>query len=517
MILIPLKLIEKNEQIARKLTRKFKYVLVDEYQDTNSAQYRLLKKLAKVHGNICCVGDDDQSIYSWRGADIRNILDFQKDFSNAKLIRLEENYRSIPNILKTASHLIANNTKRIGKTLRPGKKYNVENKVMIHSFFDAEDEARFIAKSLIEHNKNGKSWDDMAVLIRSGYLSRVIEERLIENEIPYKTVGTIKFYDRTEIKDALSYFRLIVHPQDDLAFERIINTPRRGVGAVAFSILQELSKKHKKSLFESLKIALKSERIKGKTGEALKRFVKGIEHFQTRSDTENCGVIGEEILEKMGYIFHWENSKDADTSIRLEHLKDLKITMKRYTFLPEFLEHISLISAVENLNGKEHVLLMTMHSAKGLEFDLVCLPAWEERIFPNDKALEEGSLEEERRLAYVGITRAKSKVIISYSASRFLFGTRQHNFPSSFLNELPSETIEIIDHSVEKEKKNKKAKKISQDKAFSDDVNSLLIGRKINHSKFGVGEILDADATMLTVVFDDDKVEKLHARFVEFL
>ncbi|MBN1783472.1 MAG: UvrD-helicase domain-containing protein [Alphaproteobacteria bacterium] len=517
LILLPLQLIEKNEAIAQKMAFKFKYVLVDEYQDTNTAQYRLLKKLAAGSGNICCVGDDDQSIYAWRGADIRNILDFQKDFPKATLIRLEENYRSTPMILKTASHLIANNKERLGKTLRPGKEHDSQEKVKIHSFFDADEEARFIAQTLYETNQKGTSWSQMAVLIRSGYLSRAIEEQLIENEIPYKTVGTIKFYDRAEIKDALCYMRLIVHPQDDLAFERIINTPRRGVGSVALTLLQEGAKIHKKSLFEALKIALDFGKIKGKTGEALKEFVSMIEGFQQRAVTDDCGKLGEEILIQSGYMAHWENSKEPDASLRLEHLKDLLITMGRYGSLPEFLEHIALISAVENLNGEEHVLLMTMHAAKGLEFDLVCLPAWEEKVFPNDKALEEGSLEEERRLAYVGITRAKKQAMISYVASRFVFGARQHNFPSSFINELPVETTDIIDHSIGAQPTVKKAKKIAQDFSFAQDLNSLLVGRKVNHKTFGVGEILDADASTLTVVFENNHVEKLHARYVEFL
>ncbi|OQX93409.1 MAG: hypothetical protein B6I23_03485 [Rickettsiaceae bacterium 4572_127] len=514
LILLPLKLIETHKEIAQKIAWKFKYILVDEYQDTNSAQYKLLKKLTEINKNICCVGDDDQSIYGWRGADIRNILNFQKDFPDAELIRLEENYRSTSNILKTASHLISNNKERLGKTVFTNINHKLQEKITINSFFEANEEAVFIAQKLLENNKNKIKWSEMAILIRSGYLSRSIEEQLIAHEIPYKTVGTIKFYERAEIKDALAYFRLISHPQDDLAFERIINTPRRGVGAVAISILHEIAKRENKNLFESLKSALETERIKGKTGERLEKFVKGISHFRERVETEDCGLIGAEILEKMGYLNHWEISKDADSSIRLEHLKDLMMTMKKYPSLPDFLEHIALISAVENLNEKDHVLLMTMHSAKGLEFDAVFLPAWEENIFPNEKAIEENSLEEERRLAYVGITRAKKQVMISHTASRFLFGTRQHNFPSIFIDELPTETTEIIEHSMQKESKNTKLK---NDQIFSEDVNTMLIGRKINHKEFGVGEILDADTTELTIVFGDEQVEKLHANSVEFL
>ncbi|MDR3126069.1 MAG: UvrD-helicase domain-containing protein [Rickettsiales bacterium] len=448
LLLYPLMIFEKNPAVLAELQEKFRYILVDEYQDTNAVQYRLLKLLSAKHRNIACVGDDDQSIYSWRGAEIDNILKFERDFDGAKVIRLETNYRSTPFILRAASGLISKNFGRLGKTLRPCDAAEADcAKVAVRGVWSGEEEARAIADQIEHHQRRGTPLSQMAVLVRAGYQTRVFEERLVRAGVPYRIIGGLKFYERQEIKDAVAYLRLLSYPQDNLSFERIINVPRRGIGDKTLAEIAKNAREKHISYFES---AREFGHGKTKQAAALKQFAESFDRWRAEAARQDGGaadpsVLAKTMLEESGYIDMWKSSKKIEAEAKLQNIMEfLGILKSDFSSINEFLEYVTLFTENnESADGDaEYVSLMTLHAAKGLEFDAVFLPGWEMGIFPNEKATQEGGLEEERRLAYVGITRAKKFVEIYYAGSRQVFGQWQRNVPSIFLSELPRDAIE---------------------------------------------------------------------------
>ena len=461
LLLYPLMIFEKNPVILNEFQNKFKYILVDEYQDTNAVQYKLLKLLSEVHHNICCVGDDDQSIYSWRGAEIENILRFENDFENAKIIRLETNYRSTPHILHAASCLIAKNKGRLGKELRPCKAKidETSKKIQVHGVWNGDEEAHEIVDQIEFYQRKGIPLSEMAVLVRAGYQTRLFEEYFIKSGISYKIIGGLRFYERQEIKDIIAYLRLLVYPQDNISFERIINVPKRGIGDKTLQNINIYARERHISLFDATEEMLKNNKITGKASLTLQKFIddfhrwriiyngNAVDLLDNHKITEHYQLV-EMMLKESGYIEMWQNSKKADAEAKIQNIMEfLGIIKSDFETINEFLEYITLF--IENnettIDSKNYVSLMTLHAAKGLEFDVVFLPGWEMGIFPNEKSSFENStsLEEERRLAYVGITRAKQVVEIFFAGSRMVFGQWQQNLPSIFLNDLPEEDIEI--------------------------------------------------------------------------
>lgn len=464
LLLYPLMILEKNPDILEKFQQRFKYILVDEYQDTNLVQYKLLKLLSKYHNNICCVGDDDQSIYSWRGAEIDNILNFEKDFKEAKIIRLETNYRSTEHILHAASNLIAYNKGRLGKTLKPASvNQNKDNiKIKINGVWNEKEEALDIVDKVNYYNRHNFKLSEIAILVRAGYQTRLFEEKLIRAGVPYKIIGGLRFYERQEIKDIIAYLRLLIYPQDNLSFERIINVPKRGIGERTLQIISIYAKENNLSLFNSLEELLKLNKITGKTALYTQQFVDDFYRWRLLYNGESLNLLDtekisqaqlvENIIKESGYENMWFNSKKEEAESKIQNIKELiGIIKSDFETIPQFLEYITLFTEHNNVNveDNEYVSLMTLHAAKGLEFDVVFLPGWEMGIFPNEKTIDEKSnsslIEEERRLAYVGLTRAKQIVEIYYAGFRTLFGQRQYSLPSIFLKELPEEDIEIND------------------------------------------------------------------------
>ncbi len=409
-----LTLFTAHREVLEEYQRRFRYILVDEYQDTNVAQYLWLRLLAQAHRNLCCVGDDDQSIYSWRGAEIGNILRFEKDFPGAAIIRLEQNYRSTPHILGAAGGLIAQNAGRLGKTL--WTEAGEGEKVTLRGLWDADEEARWVGDEIESLQRKGQKLAEIAILVRAGFQTREFEERFITIGLPYRVVGGPRFYERQEIRDALAYLHLIHQPDDDLAFERIINTPRRGIGNVLLQSLHVLAREHLADLarWRGLDVA--------------------------------HPMLAQIVLDESGYTAMWQEDKSADAPGRLENLKELVTAMAEFDTLGGFLEHVGLVMEATAETGADMVSLMTLHSAKGLEFDTVFLPGWEEGLFPSQRSVDEAGLaglEEERRLAYVGITRARHRAAISFAANRRIHGTWQGAIPSRFVGELPPDHVEI--------------------------------------------------------------------------
>ena len=434
---------------------------MDEYQDTNLIQYKLLKMLSAAHNNICCVGDDDQSIYSWRGAEIDNILKFEQDFKDAKIIRLETNYRSTSHILNAASYLISHNKNRLGKQLVPCKNTieNEENvKIQVHGVYNGEEEALQIIDKISYYQRKKYKLSEMAILVRAGYQTRLFEEQLIRSGISYKIIGGLKFYDRQEIKDIIAYLRLLIYPKDDLSFERIVNVPKRGVGERTLQTIKQYANENSVSMFDALDSLLKANKITGKAGLNLQKFVDDFYRWRLAYQGKNVDLLSskvvdqaklvENIIYESGYVNMWHNSKKIEAEGKIQNILEfIGIIKSDFESIPEFLEYITLFTEKNNNDdiNQEYISLMTLHSAKGLEFDIVFLPGWEMGIFPNEKSLAENmasSIEEERRLAYVGITRAKKIVEIFFASSRRTFGQYQQNLPSVFLQELSKDDIE---------------------------------------------------------------------------
>ena len=444
LILHAVKILEKNLDIREIYSKNFKYILVDEYQDTNFIQSKWLKLLSEKNKNICCVGDDDQSIYSWRGAEIKNFLEFDQVYENTKVIRLEENYRSTENILSVASNLISNNQNRVGKTLKTTMEEG--ELVKLNCFKNGKDEAIGISDE-IEKLKKKFTYNNITILVRAIFQTREFEERFLKIGLPYRILGGTKFYERAEIKDCVAYLRLIYQEKDDLAFERIVNNPKRSIGESSLKSIHEYSKKYKICLESSSKKMIQENLIKPKAKIGLSSFLELI--FKWRNDLKvkqiNHVKLLQTVLDESGYSAMLKNKKDIENENRLENIKELLSAMKEFDNLESFLEHVSLATSVDQEWEGEKINMMTMHAAKGLEFEVVFLPGWEEGLFPHQKSIEEkgqSGLEEERRLAYVGLTRAKKKAIISFSMNRFYQGDWIDSMASRFIDELPEKYLE---------------------------------------------------------------------------
>ncbi len=444
LILHTVKILENNTEIREIYSKNFKYILVDEYQDTNFIQSKWLNLLAEKNNNICCVGDDDQSIYSWRGAEIKNFLDFDKNYKNTKIIRLEKNYRSSQNILSVASTLISNNQNRVGKTLESTK--DIGEPVKLNCFRSGKDEAVGISDE-IEKNQKKFSLNNIAILVRAIFQTREFEERFLKIGMPYRIVGGTKFYERAEIKDCIAYLRIIFQEKDDLAFERIVNNPKRSIGDSTIKQIHENSKRNSVCLEKSSKQLVEMNLIKPKTKIGLSSFLSLIEKWRYDLNIKKINHVKllQIILDESGYSAMLKNKKDLENENRLENIKELLSAMKEFDNLEGFLEHVSLATSIDEDWEGEKINMMTMHAAKGLEFDVIFLPGWEEGLFPHQKSIEEkgqNGLEEERRLAYVGITRAKKIANISFSMSRFYQGDWIDSLASRFIDELPDEYME---------------------------------------------------------------------------
>ncbi|MDR1236064.1 MAG: UvrD-helicase domain-containing protein [Holosporaceae bacterium] len=441
LLLYVIKLFRLHPEVLQKYRSKFKYILVDEYQDTNMAQYMWLRLLSPLGEGICCVGDDDQAIYSWRGAEVGNILRFEKDFQNTKVVRLERNYRSQGHILGAASFLISKNKQRLGKTI--WTESDQGEKVTLKCTYNGFDEAKFVAETIAQLRRNETEFGKMAVLVRAGFQTREFEERFIACGLPYRVVGGLKFYDRQEIKDVVAYLRLIYQPNDSLAFERIINTPRRGIGAAAVAGFHALAAERNISLFFAAKEMAESKLLKPALSKSVGSFVHLIEFLRSKK-TLKPAEIAKFILEETGYLAVLSAEQTIEAQGRIENIKELLIALEEFPDLPTFIDHISLVVDSPKNSQEDVVSIMTLHSAKGLEFDAVFLVGWEDGIFPHSLSIQENNLEEERRLAYVGLTRARKYAYITYAKNRRVYNQWQANMPSVFLSELPGEHIRRV-------------------------------------------------------------------------
>ena len=445
LLLHNLSLFTGNPDILADYQRRFRYVLVDEYQDTNVAQYLWLRLLAQKRRNLCCVGDDDQSIYSWRGAEIGNILRFERDFPGATIARLEQNYRSTPHILGAAGCVIAQNRGRLGKTLWTDA--DEGEKVVMRAVWDAEEEARWVGDEIEALQRKSHALSEVAILVRASFQTREFEDRFISLALPYRVIGGPRFYERQEIRDALAYLRLVNQPADDLAFERILNTPRRGIGSATVQELHSVARTERLPLIEAARTVITGERLRPAARNALAAFIGAVDRWRARAQQISHTDLVQIVLDEAGYTAMWQADRSPDAAGRLENLKELVVAMAEFENLGGFLEHVSLVMDNAAEAGGDMVNLMTLHSAKGLEFDTVFLPGWEEGLFPNQRAMEENglaALEEERRLAYVGLTRARHRAYVSFAANRRIHGQWQNTIRSRFVDELPLEHVEVI-------------------------------------------------------------------------
>ena len=445
LILHVVKILERNLDIRNIYSNNFKYILVDEYQDTNYIQSKWLHLLSEKHKNICCVGDDDQSIYSWRGAEIKNFLEFDQVYKNSKVIRLEENYRSSQNILSVASDLISNNQNRVGKTLKTTM--DEGDLVKLNCFKNGKDEAIGISDEIEKSLKKKYSFNNIAILVRAIFQTREFEERFLKIGLPYRILGGTKFYERAEIKDCVAYLRLIHQPKDDLAFGRIVNNPKRSIGESTIKSIHEFSKDSSVSLEIASKKLIEQNLIKPKTKIGLSAFLFLIDKWRNDINIKKINHVKllQLVLDESGYSVMLKNKKDLENENRLENIKELLSAMKEFDSLEAFLEHVALATSIDQDWEGEKINMMTMHGSKGLEFDVVFLPGWEEGLFPHQKSIEEkgqNGLEEERRLAYVGITRAKNKALISFAMNRFYQGNWIDSMASRFIEELPEKYLE---------------------------------------------------------------------------
>jgi DNA helicase-2/ATP-dependent DNA helicase PcrA len=540
LLLHNLTLLQGHLDLLQEYQHRFRYILVDEYQDTNVAQYlwlRLLMLDGEGQGrNICCVGDEDQSIYGWRGAEIGNILRFEKDFPGAQIIRLEQNYRSTGHILGAASSLIAHNRDRLGKTLWTSSEEGEE--IRVQALWDGESEARFVGDEIEAYQRKGLSLDKMAVLVRAGYQTREFEERFLSIGVPYRVIGGPRFYERQEIRDALAYLRLIQSPEDDLAFERIINMPKRGVGPASLQLINQTAREQGTSLIGAVKYLLANDGFKAKLRTTLQGLIMHYDRWRDAMADIPHTDMAERVLEESGYIAMWQAEKGPDAAGRLENLKELINAMAEFDTLQGFLEHVSLVMEVAEGQASEQVTLMTLHAAKGLEFDVVFLPGWEEEIFPSRRSLEENGmkgLEEERRLAYVGLTRARKSAVISHVANRLIHGSWNNAIPSRFISELPkahvreqaqggmfrnmpprmnrAASFESGAHHYPARPRPQviegRAREITRESA-----SPYARGARVFHQKFGYGTVVAVEGSKLEVDFDQADIKKIMADFV---
>ena len=456
-----IRLFRENPEVLREYNQRFKYILVDEYQDTNVAQYMWLRLLAQPFShaddpdsvmvpNICCVGDDDQSIYGWRGAEVDNILRFEKDFPGAKVVRLERNYRSTAHILGAASHLITHNEGRLGKTLFTDTAEPDDAKVIVSAGWDSEEEARSIGDEIESLQSKGHMLNEIAILVRASFQMREFEDRFVTMGLNYRVIGGPRFYERMEIRDAMAYFRVVCQPADDLAFERIVNKPKRGIGDATIRTIHDNARARGIPLTIAARELVETEELKPKVRNTLRGVLDNFDRWREELTAISHTELAEMILDESGYTEMWQNDRSADAPGRLENLKELVRSMEEFENMQGFLEHISLVMDTDNNEDMDAVSIMTLHSAKGLEFDTVFLPGWEEGLFPHQRSLDEGGrtgLEEERRLAYVGITRARERCYIWFVSNRRIHGLWQSSLPSRFIDELPEEHVEVAESS----------------------------------------------------------------------
>lgn len=548
IILHALTILMSHSDILEKYQNRFKYIMVDEYQDTNVTQYLLIRLLCQKYRNLCCVGDDDQSIYSWRGAEIENILRFSKDFPDAKTIRLERNYRSTANILAAASCLISHNQGRLGKTLKVAENSpacQCENcKIKVVSTYNGEEEAQYTVDEIEAQTRQRFQYSDMAVLVRTAAQTREFEEKFMSEAIPYQVIGGLKFYERAEIRDALAYFRVVLQPHDDLALERIINKPARGIGAKSVEKFRDEARHSGVSLYMAIEKLLNEGAVSGKAKSSLTKLMDNFAEWRRMLNAVTPNELADQILEDSGYIDMLKMDKSVEAPGRLENLKELVNVMgdsDKYPTLADFMEHVSLVMDKDDMTNDNKVTLMTLHSAKGLEFDIVFLPGWEESLFPHQRALDEGgseALEEERRLAYVAITRARKKLYISMAHNRRVYGQWQNNLPSRFINELPPANIEICNkctnfygntsYSQNNYTKRNSYHNYNDDEvsygnsSYRDDyrstnhksVHASIIGTKVFHEDFGYGKVLGAEGNKLDVFFENSGRKKVMANYL---
>jgi DNA helicase II / ATP-dependent DNA helicase PcrA len=527
-------LLRDHPDILAQYHRMFRYIMVDEYQDTNTVQYLWLRLLAQSHKNICCVGDDDQSIYSWRGAEVENILRFEHDFPGAKIVRLEENYRSTEPILAAASALIAHNEGRLGKTLRSGLRDPSGERVTVAGLWDSDEEARMVGDRIETLRRVGESLSEMAILVRAGFQTRAFEERLITLGVPYRVIGGLRFYERQEIRDAIAYLRLVVQPADDLAFERIVNVPRRGVGDVALRKMHETARTSGLPLLESAAILIADGRLKGRVRENMDALLRAFGRWRALAETDGHVVAVATLLDESGYIEMWQQDKSPDAPGRLENLRELVRALVDFDTLAGFLDHVSLVMENDEAAGGERISLMTLHGAKGLEFDTVFLPGWEEGLFPNQRALDEGgtkSLEEERRLAYVGLTRARRRAIVSHAANRRIYANWQASIPSRFIEELPDASVEHIGSAVLARDarvmaatnfpgqfplgaRRARITEVWEQPARPARSNVIPVGARVFHQKFGYGTVTAVENDRLDVTFEKAGEKHVLDRYV---
>ncbi len=544
-----LEIFDKAPEVLAYYQDKFHYVLVDEYQDTNNVQYQWLLRLAATRKNLCAVGDDDQSIYSWRGANIANILRFEKDFTNACVIRLEQNYRSTGNILKAADSVILNNKERHGKTLWTDAGEGAP--IKLFSFIDDRSEAATIADAIANHHRQGRHrLSETAILVRAGYQTRSFEEAFIKASLPYKIIGGMKFYERMEVKDAICYLRLVANFEDDLALSRIINVPKRGVGDTTISNLYQKAKNQNISLFRAIVDAIDQNEIKGKAKDALKFLLVQIEKWRKDLETSSLCDIAKLILMESGYIQMWQSENSIEAQGRVENLDEFINSLAEFSNIVEFLEYVSLVEAKEDKNAQDAVNVMTVHAAKGLEFNMVFIPGLEDGVFPSSRSVEErGGEEEERRLLYVAITRARKELVLSYAQTRFVFGDYQSSLPSRFLKELPAEIAQGVVNSgsrggsgvgggggggfgAKSESSNyssyaknyaaKAARSTASSSASGSSSASSaqqgqedsFFGKRVFHQKFGYGKVVSVDGSKLDINFEKSGAKTVMKNFV---
>lgn len=539
LLLHNLTLFLTQPDVLAQYQNQFRYILVDEYQDTNVAQYLWLRLLAQTHKNICCVGDDDQSIYSWRGAEVGNILRFERDFPGAKVVKLESNYRSTPHILAAASGLIANNEGRLGKTLRPGLNHepSAVEKVRVRGVWDGPEEARVVVEEIETLQRKGENLSTMAILVRAGFQTREFEERLITTGVPYRVIGGPRFYERQEIRDAMAYLRLVNSPDDGLAFERIVNTPKRGLGDAALQNVHATARARSLSLFEAARLLVETDELKPKPRKALTGFCDDVLRWRDRLATTEHALLTQAILDESGYIAMWQNDKTPEAPGRVENLKELVRALGDFDSLQTFLEHVALVMENDERSDLDKVTIMTLHGAKGLEFDSVFLPGWEEGVFPHQRAVDEGGdagLEEERRLAYVGLTRARRRVLVTFAANRRIYNQWQAALPSRFLSELPDQHVERQAERGLFAGGNSSAawnsggpqggawrkpavEGTSWQMAARDGGDDFAVGDRVFHQKFGNGFVVAVDGDKLEIDFDKAGLKKVLSSFVEAL
>jgi len=562
LLLHMLTIFQTHDDVLEQYRRWFRYILVDEYQDTNVAQYLWLRLLAGGHKNICCVGDDDQSIYGWRGAEVGNILRFEKDFPGAHVVRLEQNYRSTPHILAAASGVIRANKGRLGKELWTAAEEG--EKVRLIGHWDGEEEARWIGDEVEAAQRGTRgmrpmSLEDMAILVRASHQMRAFEDRFLTIGLPYRVIGGPRFYERMEIRDAMAYFRSVVSPSDDLAFERIVNTPKRGLGDKAQQTIQKTARANGVSLVDGARLAVQAGLIKGKGGTELARLVDNIDRWsRSVSDPETSHIeLAELVLDESGYTEMWQNDKTPEAPGRLENLKELVKALESFENLQGFLEHVSLVMDNASEDSDEKISIMTLHAAKGLEFPCVFLPGWEDGLFPSQRAMDdsgENGLEEERRLAYVGITRAEEVCTISFVANRQLYGRWQSALPSRFIDELPQEHVDVLTppglyggsfgaaapiaagtsgietRAAEANVYNSPGWRRLQERSAQrpmsqpresrntvidlDAVSKFTVGERVFHQKFGYGAIIAIEGDKLEIAFEKAGTKKVVSRFI---